>query len=484
MPIAKARANPTKAFFVRMLTRDISLEDCILDLVDNSIDAAWKSSGDIPSGLVESTSLASYNIDLRISSTSFSITDDCGGITLDDAIEYAFTFGRIDDFETEDMSEADADAAADNESDEAEFSAWSDSGGGREHHEESTPFSVGVYGIGMKRSIFKIGRSIKIRSTYRTDNNTTSFVVPIDVPTWLGRNPNDPWDFDIEADEPDSSVPGVAIEVNDLTPATSEKFGDPGFLPGLRRTLGRDYMLPLMRGLNLSINGDPVTTWTPIFRSGAEFAPMRDSYFDDNVAVEILAGMTSAPPDDSAPDDSGRRDTTSGWYVVCNGRVIMAADRSSQTVWEVGLPQWHSQYSGFLGIVFFTSSDSRRLPMTTTKRNVDQSSKLYRRAVVRMRTPTRAWIDYTNERKTNLPEAHTMEEQATGLRLTLVAPRPAVGLPTMGRKGPRTTSIQYSVPLERIRQLGEAFDDVNMSAREVGRQAFEYAYKQLVPKDQ
>lgn len=37
---AKATAFPTKAFFVRMITRDISLEDCILDLIDNSVDGA------------------------------------------------------------------------------------------------------------------------------------------------------------------------------------------------------------------------------------------------------------------------------------------------------------------------------------------------------------------------------------------------------------------------------------------------------------
>ncbi len=31
-------AEPTKGFFIDMLTKDIGLVDCILDLVDNSID--------------------------------------------------------------------------------------------------------------------------------------------------------------------------------------------------------------------------------------------------------------------------------------------------------------------------------------------------------------------------------------------------------------------------------------------------------------
>ena len=32
-----AKAHPSKAFFIEMLTRDISLSDCMLDLVDYSI---------------------------------------------------------------------------------------------------------------------------------------------------------------------------------------------------------------------------------------------------------------------------------------------------------------------------------------------------------------------------------------------------------------------------------------------------------------
>ena len=36
----KADASPTKEFFVNMITRDISLQDCILDLLDNSVDGA------------------------------------------------------------------------------------------------------------------------------------------------------------------------------------------------------------------------------------------------------------------------------------------------------------------------------------------------------------------------------------------------------------------------------------------------------------
>ena len=38
MPPILANAFPRKSFFVQMFTKDISLEDCVLDLIDNSID--------------------------------------------------------------------------------------------------------------------------------------------------------------------------------------------------------------------------------------------------------------------------------------------------------------------------------------------------------------------------------------------------------------------------------------------------------------
>ena len=39
-------ANPTKDFFIQMLTKDIKLERAIIDLIDNSIDGAKNLRGD------------------------------------------------------------------------------------------------------------------------------------------------------------------------------------------------------------------------------------------------------------------------------------------------------------------------------------------------------------------------------------------------------------------------------------------------------
>ena len=115
-------AQPTKEFFVRMIVKDISLEDCILDLVDNCLDGA---NGDIaeaenvrreagenlalrpgaqgggeltPNGTqADSTTDKRYEgywTELTLNEDVFSIRDNCGGISIEEAKNYAFRFGR------------------------------------------------------------------------------------------------------------------------------------------------------------------------------------------------------------------------------------------------------------------------------------------------------------------------------------------------------------------------------------------------------
>ena len=89
-----ARAEPAKQFFVSMITRDISFEDTILDLIDNSVDSALKREGSPCIGLADGVDLSAYSIQIIANQSGFSIADNCGGMELTDAVEYAFNFGR------------------------------------------------------------------------------------------------------------------------------------------------------------------------------------------------------------------------------------------------------------------------------------------------------------------------------------------------------------------------------------------------------
>ena len=444
--VSKVNAHPTKAFFVRMLTRDITLDDCILDLVDNSVDGAWKVSGKNPSEFRVNNDLAHFRIDIEFSDKGFRIADNCGGITLDDAADYAFTFGR-------------------------------------RSAQPKSDFTVGVYGIGMKRAAFKIGNQISVRSTYRDDKTLVGFQVPVNVTNWM-KNESDDWDFDLE-EYPAASDPGVEIEIIELSSETKLRFADPSYSMGLTRVLGRDYLVPMMRGLRIFVNEVEVKTLPLELLLDTQFVPLRSAYSDGVVRVELFAGMRSRPPDTNDPDESRRRyDDNSGWYIICNGRVVLESDRTAITGWGIlGTPSWHPQYTGFVGIAFFSSKESASLPMTTTKRSVDTSSGVYRRALAKMQVPTRAWVSYTNGRK-NDASVRALEASAKPREVSTLAINRIVKLPQPKSVGERLANVAYAVPLNKLRSLAAVFGQRQMSQKEVGMKSFDYAYKDLVNEEE
>ena len=122
--------------------------------------------------------------------------------------------------------------------------------------------------------------------------------------------------------------------------------------------------------------------WQIGLRQSDEFAPMRVDYEDrledDEVRVEIIGGMAAPPPESIDPSEDDEGDKRFGWYVVCNGRIVLAADKSNVSGWGTDdWPQWHYQYSGFIGIILFTAPNAVALPLTTTKRSVETSSERF-----------------------------------------------------------------------------------------------------------
>ncbi len=318
------KGYPTKDFFVHMITRDIALDDCILDLLDNSLDGARRFGGR------EAESVAKYkgfHALISLSGDSFRIQDNCGGLTLDDAVEHAFRFGRRRDVPTEE-------------------------------------FSIGLYGIGMKRAVFKMGKTIRVSSS----NKKEAFRVDVDVDKWLSA---EPWDFDLERMV--LGEPGVVVEVRDLYPSVSQSFVDPVFVNGLAKVVARDYSFFLHHGFEVQINNERVKPYTFALKESASFKPVVHSYTDDGVMVEISGGLSGVLSDDSEPKDTAKPESEYyGWFVACNDRIVLAGDKSANTVWSHDrFPEWHPQYDGFMGFVNFKAADARLLPWTTTKREID-----------------------------------------------------------------------------------------------------------------
>ena len=433
-----------------MITRDVSLEDCILDLIDNSVDSAWTSEDSPDMAFDDNTDLSAYTISITATPERFEITDNCRGMSLQEAIDHAFTFGRPKT---------------------------------RCHD----AYSIGVYGIGMKRAAFKIGTNIQVTSTYQTpQEDFQSFIVSIHVAAWL-QDGELPWTFPIQAAD-SLGNPGVTIAIPELTPEAHDAFQDKRFLENLHRTIHRDYMLHLNRGLNIILNGYPVEPLDLTLRLGDDFKPIRLQYSDASireVQVEIIAGMAAEPIDDSSPVENSRGDRRYGWYIACNGRMVLAGDKTHISGWGTERwPQWHQQYAGFLGVAHFTSPNANDLPLTTTKRNVDAASEVFRHARTRMRDISTQWIRYTNERKRDLDRSRQREQATEPVRLYDVQEHTEVTLPDLPRENyvPQA-NVHYSVPRKRMRALAAGLGDINMTYRDVGLKSFEYTYDEFAGED-
>ena len=170
-----------------------------------------------------------------------------------------------------------------------------------------------------------------------------------------------PWNFDIDvADHLDEC--GVAIAIDGLTQDARISFDNPRFLENLRRAIARDYSLYLNLGLGIILNDKPIDGYPIKLRQSEDFAPMRHRYeismeglngsSDDTVFVEILAGMAASPPETTEPAEDTEADKRYGWYIACNGRMVLAADKTTISGWgRPDWPQWHYQYAGFVGVV-------------------------------------------------------------------------------------------------------------------------------------
>lgn len=456
-----ATAIPTKQFFVSMLTRDISLADAILDLIDNCLDGALRSAGD--AGVDYSKHFVRVTLEEKL----FSIEDNCGGIPRNVARNYAFKMGREPDDDRDSETE-----------------------------------TIGMYGVGMKRAIFKMGRSATVKTRHEED----SFEVPI-TSGWLDDKGWDPLPINNVPDRQKLTEQGTLIVVQELYQGVSRHFVNDGFINELRASISEHFTMFLQRGLRITVNKtevQPVRVEVLVSEDAMGPVPYVFEKTIDDVIVSITVGLNTGrgPSDeDDSPDFERDRSTvTAGWTVFCNDRAVIVGDKSRLTGWGDGIPLYHYQFSIITGIVEFRSALAEKLPVTTTKRALDTSSDVWLQALVKMKEGMRIWISYTNNWK-NHPRADQTKfwEKAKALPLRkaieLVAKREGVDsrnnaiefnpqkqkvIPVPMAKVPSSRRIVFSRPIEEIRMISKSFfDREDERAGIIGDKCFEIALSDI-----
>lgn len=426
-------ASPTKELFISMLIKDVTEIDAIGDLVDNSVDGALR--------VRQERDYGDLQINIKIDEKHFQITDNCGGIPVDIAREYVFRFGRPEGIE------------------------------GIKH-------SIGGFGIGLKRALFKLGNKFRIESITKNFH----FVVDVDVNDWKKKKDDlgkDDWTFEfkeLKRNPSEVSKTGTTIKVTSLHNAVSSQFKLDNFISELAKELRREHLRNIEKELTIRVNDNPLEAYQLLLLQSDNLKPAYwEKKYPSGMQVKIYAGISEDKLEDG------------GWYIFCNERLILGPEQTKTTGWGESsprIPKYHGQYERFRGYVFFDADDTSLLPWNTTKNSVDMSSPIFRavrQRMIQLMRPVITFLNKLHDERQKIQEEEgerplekaikdtkkvSLSEVDTSSK-TFVAPKP-ISLkrePNMGR-------IQYYKPKDEIARVQRFFGV--RSFREVGEKTFEY----------
>ncbi len=455
-------AHPVKSFFVHMLTRDIHLQDAVLDLLDNCVDGIQRTASDQTLG--RKTPYKGYWAKITFSADKFCIEDNCGGIPWR-LHDYAFRMGRSVSM--------------------------------KENFKGRLP--VGTYGIGMKRAIFKIGNDC----TVTTHSSDRSYKVRF-TSEWIKSE--DDWQLTSTPIKKSNRL-GTAIEISKIKDSIKNEFQSKVFLNSFKDAVSSHYAYIIDKGFEIFVNGVKVAPKSiKLIFSKIESQPMKDCirpfiYKANYNGLNIFLAVGFASPIPSKEEvDSGMKNfkerhssADAGWTVICNDRTVLYCDKTSLTGWGVsGIPQYHTQFIAISGIVLFNSEDPKKLPTTTTKRGIDASSDVYLHVRDKMIEGIKIFTQYTNEWKTKelieesrtrfkkSPVADILEIKSSVPKLKMsVTKGPIKGMqykPPLPRPTTKKTieRIAFTRPVREVRRVSSyLFYRPDVDPRKVGEKCFE-----------
>lgn len=417
-------AAPTKSFFVDMLVRDIPLEQAVLDLVDNSIDGAKRQ---------EKKSFEGFKVDISISAEQFRILDNCGGFDKSTAKNYAFRFGRPADTPV-------------------------------------TSNSIGQFGVGMKRALFKFGRHFIVRSA------TTEEKWAVEVPVTEWESNADDWHFRWAEFGNNTEIsmqkPGTDIVVTQLRQEVSARFGTQLFVNSIIALIKSKHRQFIGSGLQVTVNGTHLDATNLFLSESRMMRPGVDTLTfgrEYPLKARIVVGVGTSSPKEA------------GWYVICNGRVIVEADRRSTFGWglveesqnRIVMPSYHNQYARFRGIVSFDAKESSVLPWNTTKTDVDQDHPVWPPTFQRMIEMMRPVIDFLNELDADIDAFKKEEAKGDSPLLSVVSKASLVRSDSLTKKMEFQAPARSSLPKKKVPQeerisYTRMKKDITLLQRELG----------------
>lgn len=430
-------ARPTKKLFIETLTQDVNVKASILDLIDNSVDS-----------YVRYKISERRLIKLTVSKNSFQLFDSCGGIDKAYLKENVFRFGNI--------------------------------------KPEFKDATLGMYGIGLKRSIFKLGKLI----TLITDDGKDYCKMELNVHEW---EKTDDWTIPFETESSKLSgldKPYTEITITDINEDVKEKFDLVAFQNDLSDSIKKVYCLIIKDSIDFVVNNNPIDSYSILVPEvDNQYSP--ETYVEtfDDILIEIVCFLDPS---------KGKRVTNAinqrGWNLFCNKRMILSNDTSEVTGWRGGdevknksmLPKYHAIYNEFRGLVFLSSTNPFKLPLNTSKTSLNIEDKNYNYILNKMIATARPIVDFlTSKYSEEKAKEDEIEQEINQADVGDVAPtmkEVVTGeLTTTQFKAPQSASVKVSAKVANISyQKEKKLADIAVkhlgaaTYKEMGSRTFDY----------
>ena len=279
------------------------------------------------------------------------------------------------------------------------------------------------------------------------------------------------WEFEFDKVETgmNNNVTGTKIVVEKLNTDIVNKFESELFINSLIDYIQKYRTVEAENGLEIEVNNIVIDYGKEKLLKSKDIQPYEKQIIDDSSRITIVAGITNKGEPNKA-----------GWYIYCNGRLVLYADKTELTGWGVENRVFHYSLAEFRGYVYFESQNLLELPWNTTKTGIDTSNRLYVIARQSMSEAMKQVIKVIDEVKrkhdvSNLDELDFVKNaNKTELNHSTIAnisENKDFNITEVEPKIPMTT-ISFSKPRDEVEKIKEYMGEQTKKA--VGEKLFEY----------
>lgn len=449
-------AEPRKHFFIDLLTRDITLSNCILDLIDNSIDGIIKVKPYNNSDFTWNTWQWQNNryewfyVKINLTESEFSIEDNWSWIDEKTLRDYAFRFWAGDNFEDRQYN-------------------W-----------------LWAFWIWMKRAFFKIWKNIRLE----TNTEDSSIIVDIDVDK---RAISDDWNIEYkkESFDPNKHKRGTKIIITNLNEDIKNQVKKETYIKNsLRNPIEKSYPLFMWAWMKISVNWTVLSSTLPdiVYKDECYWFYEEKNFNNSWVDVKIIAWLIMS-------EGWLKTENTDNnwWFVFCNSRNVLYGNKDLNTWWWYkGLRQFHSSLNPFVWYVFLSSNDEKKLPRNTTKDWIVFDNTTYQEILEKMVKVATPVVRFLARRYEKWEVDKKWDTEIKSLFQNNVDSKSVVGLmqevkeknQVFSLKESRDTEkIQYNVKKEKVEKVKEYLKEEwepSPTNRTVWLYTFDYFYKREI----